>query len=75
MIDFTPDPVFFRILGIPIYWYGIAYAVGLAVVYWVVIRKTRLFVLRAAFPAAKLAIDEPVLRSIVDRWVFLDPAQ
>ncbi len=41
MIDFTPDPVFFRILGIPIYWYGVAYAVGLAVVYWVVIREAR----------------------------------
>ena len=41
MIDFTPDPVFFRILGLPIYWYGIAYAVGLAVVYWVVIREAR----------------------------------
>jgi len=41
MIDFTPDPVFLRILGIPIYWYGIAYAVGLAVVYWVLIREAR----------------------------------
>lgn len=44
------------------------------VVYWVVVRKTRLFVLRAAFPAAGLAADEPVLRNIVDRWVFLDTA-
>jgi phosphatidylglycerol---prolipoprotein diacylglyceryl transferase len=41
MIDFTPDPVFVRIFGLPIYWYGIAYAVGLAAVYWVVIRETR----------------------------------
>ena len=41
MIDFTPDPVFFRIFGIPIYWYGIAYAVGLAVVYWVLVREAR----------------------------------
>ena len=41
MIDFTPDPVFFRIFGIPIYWYGIAYAVGLAVVYWVLLREAR----------------------------------
>jgi hypothetical protein len=45
------------------------------VVYWVVIRKTRLFVLRAAFPAANLAIDEPVLRKIVGGWVFLDTAE
>jgi phosphatidylglycerol:prolipoprotein diacylglycerol transferase len=41
MIDFTPDPVFLRVLGFPIYWYGIAYAVGLAVVYWVVLREAR----------------------------------
>ena len=41
MIDFTPDPVFVRILGFPIYWYGIAYAVGLAAVYWVVVREAR----------------------------------
>jgi phosphatidylglycerol---prolipoprotein diacylglyceryl transferase len=41
MIDFTPDPVFVRILGFPIYWYGITYAVGLAAVYWVLIREAR----------------------------------
>jgi hypothetical protein len=45
------------------------------VVYWVVIRKTRLFVFRAAFPADALATDEPVLRAIVDRWSFVDPAE
>lgn len=42
-------------------------------VYWVVVRKTRLFVLRAAFPAEGLATDEPVLRDVVARWAFLDP--
>ena len=41
MIDITPDPVFVRILGFPIYWYGIAYAVGLAAVYWVLSREVR----------------------------------
>lgn len=44
------------------------------VVYWVVVHKTRLFVLRAAFPADALATDEPVLRTIVGRWSFVDPA-
>ena len=42
------------------------------VIYWVVIRKTRLFVLRAAFPASDLATDEPVLRKIVAGWGFLE---
>ncbi|HEX5825066.1 MAG TPA: prolipoprotein diacylglyceryl transferase [Candidatus Limnocylindrales bacterium] len=41
MIDITPDPVFLRMLGFPIYWYGIAYAVGLAAVYWVISREAR----------------------------------
>ena len=41
MIDLTPDPVFIRILGFPVYWYGIAYAVGLAAVYWVLTREVR----------------------------------
>jgi len=42
------------------------------VIYWVVIRKTRLFVLRAAFPANGLATDEPVLRNVVAGWTFLE---
>jgi phosphatidylglycerol:prolipoprotein diacylglycerol transferase len=41
MIDITPDPVFIRILGFPIYWYGIAYAVGIAAVYFVAVREAR----------------------------------
>jgi phosphatidylglycerol:prolipoprotein diacylglycerol transferase len=41
MIDITPDPIFVRILGFPVYWYGIAYAVGLAAAYWVMIREVR----------------------------------
>jgi len=41
MIDITPDPIFVRILGFPVYWYGIAYVVGLAATYWVLIREAR----------------------------------
>jgi phosphatidylglycerol---prolipoprotein diacylglyceryl transferase len=41
MIDITPDPVFLRLFGFPVYWYGIAYAVGLAAVYWVIVREAR----------------------------------
>src|SRR4029079_413620 len=41
MIDITPDPVFIRLLGFTVYWYGIAYAVGLAAVYWVCAREVR----------------------------------
>jgi phosphatidylglycerol:prolipoprotein diacylglycerol transferase len=41
MIDITPDPIFLRVFGFPIYWYGIAYAVGLAAAYWVLVREAR----------------------------------
>ncbi len=43
------------------------------VIYWVVVRKTRLFLLRAAFPPGSLATEEPVLRKVVEGFAFLDP--
>ena len=42
------------------------------VLYWVVTRKSRLFVIRAAFPPTSLAVDEPALRNVVASWGFLD---
>ena len=42
------------------------------VLYWVVTRKTRLFVIRAAFPPTTLAIDEPALRDVIAGWGFID---
>jgi hypothetical protein len=41
------------------------------VTYWVVRHGTRLFVLRAAYPARGLAADEPAIRKVVDEWAFL----
>ena len=41
MIDFTPSSVAVQIGPFPVYWYGIAYAVGLAAVYWVLVREAR----------------------------------
>ncbi|HET9614506.1 MAG TPA: prolipoprotein diacylglyceryl transferase, partial [Candidatus Limnocylindrales bacterium] len=41
MIDITPDPVFLRLFGFPIYWYGLAYAIGLAAVYLVIVREAQ----------------------------------
>ncbi len=42
------------------------------VVYWVVTRKTRVFVIRAAFPPAMLPKEEPVVRKVVEGWGFLE---
>jgi phosphatidylglycerol---prolipoprotein diacylglyceryl transferase len=41
MLDLTPDPVAFRIGPIPVQWYGIAYAVGLAAAYILLTRLAR----------------------------------
>jgi phosphatidylglycerol---prolipoprotein diacylglyceryl transferase len=41
MIDITPNSVAFTIGSIPIYWYGICYAVGLTAVYLVLVREAR----------------------------------
>ena len=41
MIDITPDSVAFTIGSIPVYWYGICYAVGLTAVYLVLVHEAR----------------------------------
>jgi hypothetical protein len=41
------------------------------VTYWVVHRKTRLFIIRAAYPPHGLAADEATMRGVVQGWVFL----
>ena len=39
MIDFTPSSVAIQIGPLPVYWYGVAYAVGLAAAYAVMVRQ------------------------------------
>jgi phosphatidylglycerol:prolipoprotein diacylglycerol transferase len=41
MLDFTLDPIAFQLGPLPVYWYGIGYAVGLAVAYQVLVRLAR----------------------------------
>ena len=41
MLDFTPDPIAFTIGPLPVYWYGIGYALGLAAAYLVMVRLAR----------------------------------
>jgi phosphatidylglycerol:prolipoprotein diacylglycerol transferase len=41
MLGFTPNPIAFEIAGIPVYWYGIGYALGLALAYVVMVRLAR----------------------------------
>jgi phosphatidylglycerol:prolipoprotein diacylglycerol transferase len=41
MLDFIPDPIAFQIGPLPVYWYGIGYAVGLAAAYQVLVKLAR----------------------------------
>jgi phosphatidylglycerol:prolipoprotein diacylglycerol transferase len=41
MLDFIPDPIAFQIGPLPVYWYGIGYAIGLAVAYQVLVKLAR----------------------------------
>ncbi len=41
MLDFTPNPIAIQIGPIPVYWYGIGYAVGLAAAYFVMVWLAR----------------------------------
>jgi phosphatidylglycerol---prolipoprotein diacylglyceryl transferase len=43
MIDITPDAIALQLGPIPLYWYGVAYALGLAVSYAVLVRQARRF--------------------------------
>ena len=40
-ITITPDPIAFQLGPIPVYWYGVCYAVGLALAYLVITREAR----------------------------------
>jgi phosphatidylglycerol:prolipoprotein diacylglycerol transferase len=43
MITFTPDPIALQIGPVAVYWYGIAYALGLLVAYFVLVRQASRF--------------------------------
>jgi len=43
MIDWTPDSIALQIGPLSLFWYGLAYAVGLAAAYWVMVRQARRF--------------------------------
>jgi phosphatidylglycerol:prolipoprotein diacylglycerol transferase len=41
MIDITPSPIAFQIGSFPVHWYGICYAVGLAVAYLLLVHEAK----------------------------------
>jgi phosphatidylglycerol:prolipoprotein diacylglycerol transferase len=76
MIDITPDPIFLRLFGFPVYWYGICYAVGLAASYWVLVREARFrgldenLIGTGMIIVAVAALIGGRLYHVIDQWVL-----
>jgi phosphatidylglycerol:prolipoprotein diacylglycerol transferase len=74
MFDLTPDPIAFQIGPFPVHWYGIAYAVGLTAVYflvtWLVRRAGRNvdLVSNGLIIIAVAALIGGRLYHVIDQW-------
>jgi len=74
MLNFMPDPVAIQLGPLPIYWYGIAYAVGLALSYLVLVRQARRFgqdpelVANGIIVIAIAALVGGRLYHVIDQW-------
>ncbi len=76
MISFTPDPIAIQLGPLPVYWYGIAYAVGLFVSYQVLVRQARRFgqdpelVGNGIIVIAIAALIGGRLYHVIDQWAL-----
>jgi len=76
MLTFTPDPIAFQLGPLPVYWYGIAYAVGLFVSYTVLVRQARRFgqdpdlVGNGIIIIAVAALIGGRLYHVIDQWAL-----
>ena len=76
MFDFTPDPVLIQLGPITIGWYGLGYAIGLAVTYMVMVRLARRAGERAEILAngmiivAVAALIGGRLYHVIDQWAL-----
>ncbi len=74
MIDITPSPIAFSIGPLAVHWYGIAYAIGLAAVYFVVSHEARWRRLDVElFPNAMIVVAIAALIGgrlyhVIDQW-------
>ena len=74
MIDWTPSAVAIQLGPFPLYWYGVAYAVGLAGAYWIMVRQARRFGENAALIGNGLIIVAIAaliggrLYHVIDQW-------
>jgi phosphatidylglycerol:prolipoprotein diacylglycerol transferase len=74
MINWPPDPVALQLGPLSLYWYGIAYAVGLAGAYWMMVRQARRFGERTDIIGNSLIIVAVAalvggrLYHVIDQW-------
>ena len=74
LLNFTPDPIAFRVGPVEVHWYGIAYAVGLAAVYLLISRLAARRGLDAELVGngiivvAVAALIGGRLYHVIDRW-------
>src|SRR5512141_802220 len=72
MFDFTPNPIAIQLGALPVYWYGIGYALGLAAAYQVLVRLAR----RAGEDPDVVAIAALIggrAYHVVDQWNACGP--
>ncbi len=76
MINLAVDPIAFQLGPLPVYWYGIAYAVGLFVSYTVLVRQARRFgqdpelVGNGLIVIAIAALVGGRLYHVIDQWAL-----
>jgi phosphatidylglycerol---prolipoprotein diacylglyceryl transferase len=76
MIDFTPGPIAIQIGPLPLYWYGVAYAVGLAVAYLVMTLQARRYgqdpdhVANGMIIVGIVALIGGRLYHVIDQWAL-----
>ncbi len=74
MSDWTPSAIAVQLGPFPLYWYGVAYAVGLAAAYWVMVRQARRFgenpqiIGNALIVVAIAALIGGRLYHVIDQW-------
>ncbi len=76
MIDITPTPIALQLGPLPVYWYGICYAVGLLVAYQVMVRQARRhgldpeIIINGLIVVAVAALIGGRLYHVIDQWVL-----
>jgi len=76
MIDLTPTPVAIQLGPLPVYWYGICYALGLLAAYQVMVREARRrgldteIIINGLIVVAVAALIGGRLYHVIDQWAL-----